>query len=81
MVPPNMMGREFDDDYIDRENMEEKRNPVESVVDHEEDNTLFDITVVNKSDMAINLDCSIYNGEIIFGKVRVFDKHGLWNAK
>lgn len=81
MVPPNMMGREFDDDYIMREDMEDKRNPVEAVVDHEDDRTIFDITLVNKSDMALNMDCSIYNGEIVFGKLRVFEKDGLFNAK
>lgn len=81
MVPPNMMGREFDDDYIMKEDIEEKRNPVERVVDHEDDRTLFDITMVNKNDSALNMDCTLYNGEIIFGKVRVFDKNGLWNAK
>lgn len=81
MVPPNMMGREFDDDYIMKEDIEEKRNPIERVVDHEDDRTLFDITMVNKNDSAFNMDCTLYNGEIIFGKARMFPKNGLWNAK
>jgi hypothetical protein len=81
MVPPNMMGREYDDDYIMKEDIEERRNPIESVADHEEDQTIFDLTMVNKSDMALNVDCSIYNGEIVFGKMRVFSSNGLFSAK
>ena len=75
------MGREYDDDYIMKEDIEERRNPIESVADHEEDQTIFDLTMVNKSDMALNVDCSIYTGEIVFGKMRVFSSNGLFSAK
>jgi len=32
---------------------------------------------VNKQDMGLNMDCSIYNGEIHFGKVKIYSKNGL----
>lgn len=72
MVPPNMMGEEFNEENIIQEELEERKDPFKQILDHKEDNTCFDISIVNKQDMCLNVDCTIHNGEIRFGKVKVF---------
>jgi hypothetical protein len=57
--------------------LEERRDPLKQILDHKDDNTCFDISIVNKQDMCLNVDCTIHNGEIRFGKVKVFNKFGL----
>ena len=31
--------------------------------------------------MALNIDCSVHNGEINFGKIKLFENKGLLQAK
>lgn len=81
MVPPNMMGKEFDEENIMQEEIEARRNPLKDVLDNEDDHTCFEISIVNRADMAMNIDCKIHNGEITFGKVRMFGEKGLINAR
>ena len=45
--------------------------------DDTDDSTLFEISVVNKANQAICIDCSVYNGEISFNKSRLIMQDGL----
>lgn len=81
MVPPNMMGEEFDEENLLKEDLLERRDPKKDIMDHDDDVTCFEISVVNKRNMAVNIDCSVQNGEINFGKVRIFSEAGLEMAK
>ena len=71
MVPPNMMGREFDEDEIMKEELEARRDKRKAVMDHVDDRTNFEISIINKKDMCLTVDCQSYNGEITFGKVLI----------
>jgi hypothetical protein len=59
-----MQGEEYDEATMMREAFKDDRDPAKDHVDHKDDETFFDITIVNKRDMAINVDCSVRNGEI-----------------
>lgn len=37
LVPPNMLGLEFDEDELVKEEMEERKDPYEGVMDHKDD--------------------------------------------
>jgi hypothetical protein len=81
LVPPNMMGEEYDEDFIIREEIEERKDPFKNVNDHEDDQTCFEISLVNKKNMALGVDCKVVNGEIEFGNVKVVNENGLNNAR
>ena len=50
-------------------------------LDHKDDRSHFEICVCNQRDQAINVDCTVHNGEIQFGKVKVYGTGGLKIAK
>lgn len=77
MVPPDMMGQEYDEEYLIKKDFEERRDPRKDYMDHKDDITCFEISIVNRKNMAVNIDCTVNSGDIIFGKVRVFDQDGL----
>lgn len=64
-----MMGNEFDEDQLIKEEIEARRDNRKTVMDHEDDKTCFEIAIVNKRDMAVIIDCKTQDGEITFGKV------------
>ena len=71
MVPPNMMGREFDEEEIMKEELEARRDKRKSIMDHVDDRTNFEISIINKKDMCLTVDCQSYNGDITFGKLLI----------
>jgi hypothetical protein len=51
--------------------MEARRDKSKAVMDHDDDTTCFEISIVNKRNMAINIDCKTHDGEVTFGKVHL----------
>lgn len=49
--------------------------------DHEDDQTCFEISIINKKNMAMGVDCKVFNGEIEFGNVKVVNENGLNHAR
>ena len=47
MASPDMMGKEFEEEQIIKEELEGIKNPFEEKLDHEEDKTAFEIALVN----------------------------------
>lgn len=47
MLPPEMMGKEYDEQESIREELEARRNPFTDKKDHKEDLTRFEISLVN----------------------------------
>jgi hypothetical protein len=53
MVAPNMMGPEFEEEYLVKEELEARRDKAKPFYDHVEDKTCFEIAIVNKANMAL----------------------------
>ncbi len=47
MLPPEMMGKEYDEHETIKEELEARRNPFEDKMDHKEDLTRFEISLVS----------------------------------
>ena len=62
LVPPDMMG--YDEDAMKRDFKEGLKNPTEGMIDDEDDNTVFDIAIINKNNSALVTDCRVRMGEI-----------------
>ena len=80
-VPPDMMGKEFDEETQIKEEQEARKNPLDDKVDHKEDHLVFEIALINKSNHALNIDCLVKNGQILFEKVRVYPENGLQESQ
>ena len=76
-VPPDMMGKEFDEETQFKEEQEARKNPLDAKVDHKEDYLTFQISLINKENHAISIDCFVKNSQIMFEKVKVFPENGL----
>ena len=81
MVPPHMMGGEYDEDSVIQEEMEARRYKLKPFVDHDDDQTLFEISIVNRSNQCMTYSCFSHNGEIIINKVQVTPENGIEQAK
>ena len=81
LVPPNQTGQDYDEETIAKEGLAERRDEMKDWLDHQDDRTLFEVTVCNRRDQAVNIDCSVHNGEITFGKVKVYSDKGLEKTK
>ena len=80
MVPPHMMGPEFDEENMIREELEERRDRSKQVADHEDDKAYFEITLVNVRNSALTFDCVSHNGEIIINRVKETSTDGIAEA-
>lgn len=87
MVPPNMMGQEYDERQMQKEHEEALKNPLEKILDDPDDQSMFEVAIVNKKDKALVTDCQVKNGEIYFDKIFTVkhDAHefvkGIWIDK
>ena len=81
ITPPNMVGTEYDEDELMRAEIEGRRDPVAEEYDPEDDKTFFEISIVNRNNKALSIDCRVSNGEVIFNKVRLFKENGISGAK
>ena len=77
MAPPDMMGKEFDEDEMMKEEMEGQKHLFAHKYDHKDDKTPFEITLVNKENHALSIDCSVCHGKIYFNKARVYTDKGI----
>ena len=69
--PPNTVANEHDEEEILREEIEARKPPLADEYDHEDDISCFDISVVNRKNQALTIDCRVQNGDITFGNVRL----------
>ena len=76
-VPPDMMGKDFDEESQLKEEQEARKNPLDDKVDHRKDLLTFQIALINKQNHALNIDCLVKNGQILFDRVKVFPENGL----
>jgi len=47
-----------------KQELKEDRDPSRDFVDHSEDETNFEVSIVNKRNECLNIDCSMHNGQI-----------------
>ena len=64
LMPPNMMGKEYDEGEMLREEIEARKDPIQAKLDDEEDQTVFEISLINTRNQALTVDCFVKNGEI-----------------
>jgi len=60
-----------------REEIEARKDPYRDKLDHKEDRTRFDISIVNTDNAALNFECLVINGEVNFNRVRFFNEEGI----
>ena len=72
-----MQGKEFDEQEIIREEIEATKDPYADKKDHDGDKTVFEITVVNKKNHAMAIDCIVEEGKISFNSMRVYPDDGI----
>ena len=63
------------------EELEARKDPLAAGRDHEEDKLKFEISVVNKRNEALSINCWVDNGRISMGQVRVFSEDGIKQAQ
>ena len=73
-MPPDMMGKDYDESEIIREGIEARKDPFEHKVDHKEDKTAFEIALINKRNAGLVLTCAVSNGKIDIDRVKFLDK-------
>jgi hypothetical protein len=56
MIPPNMMGPEFDENKQYMEYLKGLRNPGEDLLDDEDDECFFEIAIINKKNKALVIE-------------------------
>ncbi len=77
-LPPNMMNKEEEDEEALREEIEERgTRDRDKAFDDTDDQTCFEITIVNKHNQALCIDAKVYNGDITFNKTRLLMQDGL----
>ena len=86
LVPPDMMG--YDEETTRKEYEEAMRDPSESLRDDEDDETMFEIAMINRKNSALVTDCRVRMGEIQFDRFFIVDKNadefvknGIWFDK
>jgi hypothetical protein len=86
LVPPDMMG--YDEEAIKKEYKEGMKVPNQALLDDEEDNTCFEIAIINKNNTALVTDCRVRMGEVQFDRFFLvpkdadeFVKEGIWFHK
>ena len=57
--------------------MEKLKDPLVDKLDHKGDVTSFEISLVNKENHAMSIDCFVMNGKIQFNKVRIYTVDGI----
>jgi len=86
LVPPDMMG--FDERQVQEDHKEALKNPAQHLLDDPDDQTFFEIALINKANSALVTDCKVRMGEVQFHKWFVvrdradeFIKQGIWFDK
>ena len=81
-----MMG--FDERETQKEYKEDMKNPAEALLDDEDDETFFEIAVINRKNSALVTDCKVRMGEINFDRFFIikkdadaFVRNGIWFDK
>jgi len=59
MLPPEMMGKDYDENELLKEEIEARKNPFEDKMDHKEDITRFEISLVNTKNEAFCVNCFV----------------------
>ncbi len=72
LIPPDMLG--YDEDAIKKEYKEGMKDPVEHLMDDEDDLTNFEIAIINKNNSALVSDCRVRMGEIQFSRFFIVPK-------
>jgi hypothetical protein len=50
------------------------KNPAEKFMDDEDDNTFFEIAIINKNNSALITDCRVRMGEVMFDRFFIVPK-------
>lgn len=86
LVPPDMMG--YDDEAFQKEYEEGLKNPGEKLLDDEDDETFFEVAMINKKNEALVTDCRVRMGEVQFDRFFIVKEHadefireGIWFDK
>ena len=81
VMPPNTVGNEYDEDEQIRADLEARKHPLADEYDHADDATHFAISVVNRRNRALAVDCRVRDGEVTFDKVRLHTEGGIADAQ
>jgi hypothetical protein len=81
-LPPDMMGREYDDELALREEVE-KRSTKErdQAYDDTDDQTCFEIAIINQHNQSLVIDAKVYNGDITFNQTKLIMQNGLAHSQ
>jgi hypothetical protein len=86
LVPPDMMG--YDEEETKKEYEEGLKDPTKHLLDDDDDETFFDIALINKKNQALVCDCKVRMGEIMFDRFFIvhkdadeFVRDGIWFHK
>ena len=80
-LPDQLLQRDYDELEVMKEELKEDREPQKDIVDHKEDVTTFEVSIVNRANQCVNIDCRAHNGTIELGKVRIFEEQGWQRAR
>lgn len=76
------MGREFEDEEALREEIAIRGNKDrDKAFDDSDDQTCFEVTIVNKRNQAFSVDAKVFNGDITFNKTRLIMAEGLQKSQ
>jgi hypothetical protein len=65
---------EYDESSLKKDHFEKLKNPGEKLLDDEDDESFFEIAIVNRKNQAIVTDCKVRMGDIMFDRFFVVDK-------
>jgi len=79
LVSPSMMGKEYEEEEMMREDLENRKNHLDraGLLDDPDDQTHFEISIVNKYNTALNLDACVIDGQLVFNKIKVVPEDGI----
>ena len=81
LMPPDMQTKEYDEEEILKEEIEGSKPLFQDKQDHKEDKTPFQITLIDKQNRAMSIDCVVSEGQILFNKVRVHKDDGIQQSQ
>lgn len=81
-----MMG--YNEDETQKDYIESMKNPAEKLLDDDDDESFFEIALINRKNSALVTDCKVRMGEIVFDRFFIiekdadkFVKSGIWFDK
>jgi len=78
-----MMGKEYEEEEMMREDLENRKNHLDraGLLDDPDDQTHFEVSIVNKYNTALSLDACVIDGQLVFNKIKVVPQEGIQFTK